>query len=250
MNHYLFQYLLHHADNALILGQRNSEWCGHGPVLEQDIALTNISLDLIGQARYLYQYAAEIHGESATEDSLAYLRDARDYRNLLMTELPRGDWGFTVLRQFFFSQYQVLLFEALTQSPDEQLAGIAEKALKEARYHRRWSGEWVVRLGDGTEESHQRMQASLLQLWPYTGEAFMPADFEKSMAASGLAPDPTGFQQAWEAGVHAVLQEASLAIPPAAWQHRGGKTGSHTEHLGFVLAEMQFLQRAYPGSSW
>lgn len=250
MNTYLFSYLLHHADNALILGHRNSEWCGHGPVLEQDIALTNISLDLIGQARYLYQYAAEIKGDGATEDSLAYLRDAREYRNLLLLELPRGDWSVTVLRQFFFSQYQVLLLQDLQNSGDAQLAGIAAKALKEATYHLRWSSEWVVRLGDGTEESGRRIRVALQQLWPYTAECFMPADFELKMAASGLAASPAGLQMPWEKAVTAILSEAGLSVPGAGWQHSGGKTGKHTEHLGFILAEMQFLQRAYPGVQW
>lgn len=243
-------YLLQLADNALVLGHRNSEWCGHGPVLEQDIALTNISLDEIGQARYLYQYAAELQGNGATEDSLAYLRDVRDFRNLLILELPRGDWGFTVLRLFLVSQYQHLLYMQLQQSTDERLAGIAAKAVKETTYHLRWSSEWVIRLGDGTAESRARIARSLEELWPYTGEMFRPTDAEQAMALAGIGPDLLSLRPDWERGVQNVLEEATLEIPPEGWQHAGGKSGNHTEHLGFILAEMQYLQRAYPGCTW
>lgn len=246
----LSNYLLHLADNALILGHRNSEWCGHGPVLEQDIALTNISLDLIGQSRYLYQYAAAINGNGASEDSLAFLRDARSYLNLLMLELPKGDWGFTILRQYLFSEFQLLQYKALQRSTDPQLAGIAEKALKETSYHRRWSSEWVIRLGDGTDESHKRMQDSLGQIWPYTGEFFMPAIFEHDMAATGIGVDPSSCKQEWMTNTMTVLEEATLMIPQEGWFQKGGKDGRHTEHLGYILAEMQFLQRAYPGQEW
>lgn len=246
----LSNYLLHLADNALILGHRNSEWCGHGPVLEQDIALTNISLDLIGQSRYLYQYAAAINGNGASEDSLAFLRDARSYLNLLMLELPKGDWGFTILRQYLFSEFQLLQYKGLQRSADPQLAGIAEKGLKETSYHRRWSSEWVMRLGDGTEESHKRMQDSLAQIWPYTGEFFLPAIFEQEMAATGIGVDPSSCKQEWITKTKAVLDEATLMIPEEGWFQKGGKDGRHTEHLGYLLAEMQFLQRAYPGQEW
>jgi ring-1,2-phenylacetyl-CoA epoxidase subunit PaaC len=246
----LSNYLLHLADNALILGHRNSEWCGHGPVLEQDIALTNISLDLIGQSRYLYQYAAAINGNGASEDSLAFLRDARSYLNLLMLELPKGDWGFTILRQYLFSEFQLLQYKALQRSTDPQLAGIAEKGLKETSYHRRWSSEWVIRLGDGTDESHKRMQDSLAQIWPYTGEFFMPAIFEQEMAATDIGVDPSSCKQEWMMKTMAVLEEATLMIPDGSWFQKGGKDGRHTEHLGYLLAEMQFIQRAYPGQDW
>ena len=249
-NQSLVSYLLHLADNALVLGHRNAEWCGHGPVLEQDIALTNISLDLLGQARYCYQYAAELQGGGATEDSLAYLRDAREFRNFLILELPKGDWGFTVLRQFFFSQYQHLLYTQLQQSRDERIAGIAAKALKETTYHLRWSSEWVLRLGDGTAESHARMQRSLTELWPYTGEFFQPDAVDLEMETSGIAPSPETYHKAWMDAAGAILDEATLQVPAGGWQQTGGRTGYHTEHLGFILAEMQFLQRAYPGSAW
>lgn len=246
----LVPYLLHLADNALILGHRNSEWCGHGPVLEQDIALTNISLDLIGQARYCFQYAAELMGDGATEDSLAYLRDAREFRNFLLLELPRGDWGFTVLRQFFFSQYQCLLYEQLQQSTDERLSGIASKALKESTYHLRWSSEWVIRLGDGTPESHARIGQSLADSWSYTGEFFEPDAVDREMEKMGIAPSLPSLKQAWRDAVRHVLEEATLEMPADSWQHGNGRAGYHTEHLGYILAEMQFLQRAYPGSQW
>ena len=249
-NVHLTDYLLHLADNSLILGHRNSEWCGHGPILEQDIALTNISLDLIGQARYVYQYAAECIGEGATEDSLAFLRDVRDFKNLLLLELPKGDWGFTVLRQYLFSSFQLLQYKALQASKDERLAAIAAKAVKETAYHHRWSSEWVIRLGDGTEESRLRMCAALDQLWSYTGELFMPAAYERACADEGIGCDPAGLKTNWLAAVHTVLEEASLPLPPEGWSHTGGKTGMHTEHLGFLLSTLQFLQRAYPGNEW
>jgi ring-1,2-phenylacetyl-CoA epoxidase subunit PaaC len=246
----LTNYLLHLADNALILGHRNSEWCGHGPILEQDIALTNISLDLIGQSRYLYQYAATLLGERATEDTLAYLRDARAFRNCLLLELPKGDWAITVLRQYFFSQFQIMQYKALQASKDNQLAAIAEKAIKETVYHLRWSSEWVVRLGDGTVESRARMQKAVDHLWSYTGELFMPAEYELACANSKEGVDPAAFKDNWYQSIEAVLTEATLQAPPMGWSQSGGKDGMHTEHLGFILAELQFMQRAYPGNEW
>ena len=246
----LIDYTLHLADNTLVLAQRNSEWTGHGPILEQDIALSNIALDLLGQARMLYQYAARLHGNGATEDSLAYLRDSWDFKNCLITELDKGDWAKTTLRQFFFSVYQWCLYRQLLNSKDADLSAIAEKALKEVAYHLRWSGEWVVRLGDGTGESHQRIANALLDLWPFTGELTTPADYEQTLAAEGIAADPASFKNEWLDKVSTVLQEATLAIPSGHWMQSGGKQGKHTEHLGFVLAEMQYLQRTYPGSEW
>ena len=263
----LVNYVLHLADNTLILSQRNSEWCGHGPVLEQDIAITNISLDLIGQARSFYQYAATLinaadasspppgapggTGTGATEDSLAYLRDERAFKNCLLTELPNGDWGQTILRQFFFSAYQHLLYEQMLQSKDETLKAIAEKSLKEVTYHVRWSSEWVIRLGDGTEESHQRISKALEELWSYTGEFFMPADYETAAANDGIGVDVIALQQPWLDKVQEIVQEATLTMPEAkTYMQTGGKTGLHTEHLGYILAEMQYLQRAYPGVEW
>lgn len=240
-------YLLHLADNALILGHRNSEWCGHGPVLEQDIAITNISLDLIGQARNLYQLAVPLAGPDATEDSLAFLRDVREFRNCLLTELPKGNWAVTVLRQFFFSNYQSLLYDRLQQSAYTGLAAVAEKAAKEVAYHLRWSSEWVIRLGDGTEESHQKMKEALTELWPYTGELFIPATYE-DVASIGFVLEE--LRAPWLQATAGVLQEATLEMPPAGWNQSGGKDGIHTEHLGFLLAEMQFLQRAYPQVQW
>ncbi len=238
-------YILYLADTTLILSQRNAEWCGHGPVLEQDIALTNISLDLLGQARNFYQYAATLTGGDATEDSLAYLRKEREFKNLLLTEQPNGDWAQTILRQFFFSNYQYLLYQQLQNNQDEQLAAIAAKALKEVTYHLRWSSEWVIRLGDGTEESHTRIKKAIEELWRYTGELFMPAEYE---TATGM--DVAALQPAWLATTKAVFEEATLAVPENVFMQSGGKEGKHTEHLGYILTELQYMQRAYPGAEW
>lgn len=264
----LFQYCLHLADNALIAGHRNSEWTGHGPILEQDIAISNIALDLIGQARNLYQYAANIFNATPAcaalisapaflavpgeidEDDLAYLRDSNEFFNLLLTEQTNGDWAKTVLRQFFFSVYQQALYSTLQLSSDEQLAAIAAKALKEVTYHLRWSGEWVIRLGDGTEESNRRMLLALEQLWPFTGEAFKAAPYETILNSAGIINDPALLEASWQQVVHRTLQQARLPIPANGWMHSGGKTGIHTEHLGYLLAEMQYLQRTYPNAEW
>ncbi len=241
----LIDYTLHLADNSLILGQRNSEWCGHGPVLEQDIAITNISLDLIGQSRNFYQHAATLIGNGATEDSLAYLRKEREFKNFLLVEQPNGDWAQTILRQFFFSQYQYLLFEQLQSNPDPQLAAIAEKSLKEVAYHLRWSSEWVIRLGDGTEESHRRISKGIDDLWRYTGEMFLPAVYEKEIGI-----DFTGIKNAWYEKVRNIFDEATLVLPEKVFMQTGGKEGKHTEHLGYILTELQYMQRAYPGCEW
>ncbi len=251
----LTDYLLHLADTSLILGHRNSEWCGHGPVLEQDIAITNISLDLIGQARNFYQYAAKLMSEQTpdrpvTEDTLAYLRDVREFRNLLLVELPKGDWAQTILRQFFVSAFQSLLFTEMQKSKDLQLSAIATKSLKEVTYHLRWSSEWVIRLGDGTEESHKRIVNALEYLWPYTGELFLPSDVELELAEAGTGVDPSKLKTDWSERVSAVLTEATLQVPEEGWHQSGGKKGIHTEHLGYILAELQFMQRAYPGNEW
>jgi ring-1,2-phenylacetyl-CoA epoxidase subunit PaaC len=246
----LINYTLHLADNVLILGQRNADWCGHGPVLEQDIAITNISLDLIGQARNFYQYAATLIGNT-DEDKLAYLRKEREFKNLLLVEQPNGDWAQTILRQYLFSQYQYLLFQQLQNSKDVQIAAIAAKSLKEVAYHLRWSREWVIRLGDGTEESHKRMLKAIDELWRYTGEMFMPADYEKG---SGI--DFNKIKEEWDIKVNAVFSEASL-IPPltgggggAVFMQSGGKEGKHTEHFGYILTELQYMQRTYPACEW
>jgi ring-1,2-phenylacetyl-CoA epoxidase subunit PaaC len=250
---------LHLADTTLILSQRNSEWCGHGPILEQDIAITNISLDLLGQSRNFYQYAAklinvslELSGsqahlaegfEEASEDSLAYLRKEREFKNLLLVEQPNGDWGQTILRQYLYSQFQYLLFEKLQLSNDEQLAAIAAKSIKETAYHVRWSSEWVIRLGDGTEESHNRMLKAIDELWRYTGELFEPAAYETIVDVALLKND-------WLQKVTTIFAEATLPVPEKVFMQSGGKEGKHTEHLGYILTELQYLQRAYPGAQW
>ena len=244
----LSDYLLHLADNALILGHRNSEWTGHGPILEQDIALSNIALDLIGQARFYYQYAAERN--NTTEDNLAYLRDSWDFRNCLLVEQTNGDWGKTILRQFMFSTYQYYFYDKLRDSRENRLAAIAEKSLKEVSYHMRWSGEWVVRLGDGTDESHSRMDKAMDDLWKFTGELFVPADYEKELATLGIAVDLAVIRPLWEDRVGEVVKSAGLQERKGEWMQAGGKNGKHSEHLGYLLAEMQFLQRAYPGCEW
>jgi ring-1,2-phenylacetyl-CoA epoxidase subunit PaaC len=245
MHQQLIDYLLHLADTTLILSQRNSEWCGHGPILEQDIAITNISLDLLGQSRNFYQYAGLLIGDNCDEDQLAYLRKEREYKNLLLTEQPNGDWGQTILRQFLFSQYQYLLFEQLQFNKDEQLAAITAKALKEIKYHLRWSSEWVIRLGDGTTESKSRMAKAIDELWKYTGEMFTAADYE---IAPGI--DTVSIKFIWEEKVKAIFDAATLTVPEKVFMHTGGKTGTHTEHLGYILAQLQYVQRAYPNSNW
>ena len=241
----LINYTLHLADNALILGQRNTEWCGHGPILEQDIAITNISLDLVGQARSFYQYAAQLKADGSTEDSLAYLRTERDFKNCLLVEQPNGDWAQTILRQFLFSSYQYFLYQELQKNSDETLAAIAEKSLKEVSYHLRWSSEWVIRLGDGTNESHSRILKAIDELWRYTGELFIPVAYEKE---AGI--DVSLLKNDWSEKVKAVLTEATLPVPENIFMQTGGKTGTHTEHLGYILTELQYVQRAYPGCEW
>lgn len=245
MDNSLINYTLHLADTTLILSQRNSEWCGHGPILEQDIAITNISLDLLGQARNFYQYATALKNDGSTEDSLAYLRTEREFKNLLLVEQQNGDWGQTILRQYLFSQYQLLLFQQLQQSNDEQLAAIATKAIKETTYHVRWSSEWVIRLGDGTEESHNRMLHAIDELWRYTGELFEAADYETAMGI-----DLAAIKQIWNEKVTAVFDEAKLPVPQNVFVQKGGKQGVHTEQLGYILTELQYLQRTYPGAKW
>ncbi len=257
--HQLINYTLHLADNALILGHRDSEWTGHGPILEQDIAISNIALDLIGQARNFYQYAAQLingsqlQAESATEDSLAYLRDAIDFKNCLLIEQPNGDWAKTILRQFFFSAYQYYLYQQLKSSSDETLAAISEKSLKEVIYHLTWSSEWVIRLGDGTTESRNRMLQALDELWKFTGELFINTAYEKQIAETGIGVDASSIKPKWIEKVNKIFAEATLPEVKNISEGRpvlNGKEGKHTEHLGYILAEMQFLQRAYPGCEW
>jgi ring-1,2-phenylacetyl-CoA epoxidase subunit PaaC len=246
----LFTYLLQLGDNPLILGQRLSEWCGHGPILETDMAMTNIALDLLGQTRSYFQYAAEVSGDGRNEDQLAFLRSEREYRNLLLVEQPNGDFAMTMLRQFFFDAYHQLFLHKLSLNSDGQLAAIAAKSLKEVTYHLRFSGEWVIRLGDGTTESHRRAQDAVDELWMYTGEMFEPSPVEAEMAAAGIGVDVTALAKPYRERVEQVLREATLAIPEEEPFQTGGKTGVHTEHLGHILAEMQQLQRAHPGAEW
>jgi len=246
----LINFTLFHADTTLILAQRNAEWCGHGPILEQDIAITNISLDLLGQSRNFYQYAAKLIGGDADEDKLAYLRKEREFKNLLLVEQPNGDWGQTILRQYLFSQYQFLLFEKLQHSKDEQIAAITAKALKEIKYHLRWSSEWVIRLGDGTAESRSRMIKAVEELWRYTGEMFINTKFEIQIVADGFGFDCSLLKQEWLQKIIIVFDEATLSLPENIFMQTGGKEGAHTEHLGYILTELQYLQRVYPGAEW
>ena len=245
-----FDYVLRLGDSSLILGQRLSEWCGHGPILEQDIAITNIALDLIGQARSLLQYAGRLEGEGRDEDQLAFLRDAWDFRNYLLVEQPNGDFAHTIVRQFFFDAYHFFLFRELTRSQDEHLSAIAEKSLKEITYHLRFSSEWMIRLGDGTEESHDRMQAAVDDLWMYTGELLSTNQTDRLMEEAGIAPSQEEIRDLYEEKVDEILGQAALKKPDSDWMQSGGKEGTHSEHLGYILAEMQFLQRAYPGQKW
>jgi ring-1,2-phenylacetyl-CoA epoxidase subunit PaaC len=251
-------YIIHQADNALILGHRNSEWTGHGPILEQDIAISNIALDLIGQARNYYQLAAnrmnEISpGEMITEDDLAYLREENEFRNFILVEQENGDWARTILRQFYFSSWQLLLYKELVNSQYPGIASISEKSIKETRYHLKWSSEWVVRLGDGTEESHARMLHGLQTLNPWIQELFVPADFDYEAAETGAGVLPEQFKDEWYHQVNKIFESASLpnlSSEKKSMQLLSGKNGIHSEELGYLLAEMQVLQRTYPGAKW
>ena len=231
------------------MGHRLSEWTGHGPMLEQDIAISNMALDLIGQARNFYQYAAQLIGNT-TEDNLAFLRNGREYKNLLITELPNGDWAMTIGKLFFFSAYKYCLFEQLSSCSNAQLAAIAEKSLKEVTYHRRWSSEWVIRLGDGTEESKSRMQSAITELWPFTGEMFRLSEYEADVYKHIASLNVRKLKDSWSSFTGSVLAEALITVDKAAWMQEGGKRGIHTEHLGLLLAEMQYMQRTYPGCEW
>ena len=291
-------YILQIADTILIHAQRLGEWCGHGPILEQDIALTNTALDHIGAARSLYQHAAAQfnalppeaqqsiftspalemklagtqqhpapvlpapNGESTsqrangstdqrvTEDDLAYLRDAWDFHNALLVEQPNGDWAYTVARSFFLDAFNYYFYKALQQSSDKTLAAVAEKSLKEVTYHLKWSSEWVIRLGDGTEESHIRMQEAVNNRWAYTGELFNPSAADHAALQAGYGADLAAIKPLWDERVAAVFSEAGLDVPAGKWMQQGGKNGTHSEHLGYILAEMQYLQRTYPGMEW
>lgn len=246
----LFEYTLRLGDSSLILGQRLGEWCGHGPILEEDIALTNISLDLIGQARAFLTYAGEVEGNGRNEDDLAYLRGERGFRNLLLTELPNGDFGQTILRQLLVSTFQYYFYTELKNSKDSILAALAEKSLKEVTYHLRHSREWVKRLGDGTEESHNRMVDALNELWNYTGDLFDMDETDQTLIKSGIAVDLNNVRTQWENKINEIFAEANLAIPEKSFMIRGSREGKHTEYLGHMLAEMQSLARAHPGANW
>jgi ring-1,2-phenylacetyl-CoA epoxidase subunit PaaC len=245
-----FEYLLRLADDRLVLGHRLSEWCGHAPILEEDIALANIALDLIGQASMLLKLAGEVEGKGRNEDTLAYFRDAIEFRNVQLVELPNGDFAVTIVRQFLFDAWDVLVLAQLTAAANTQLAGIAAKALKEATYHLRHSAEWVRMLGDGTAESHARAQRALDDLWPYAGELFLADAVDTHALASGSGVDLEAVRPRWRHTVEQVVAEATLTVPKDGFAPRGGRTGRHTEHLGRMLADMQSLARAHPGASW
>lgn len=246
----MYDYLIRLGDDRLVLGHRNSEWCGHGPILEEDIALANIALDLIGEATLFYKLAAEAEGNGRNEDALAYFRDAIDFRNVLMLELPKGDFGFTIVRQFFFGVFSMLQMEALQKSTNADLAGVAAKALKESRYHVRHAAQWVVTFGDGTDESHARAQRAVDELWRYTGEMFLGDEVDHAAARDGYGVDPSTLEASWRAQVDDVLTRARLIVPDVTYMQRGGRQGRHTEHLGHLLSEMQILARSHPGASW
>jgi ring-1,2-phenylacetyl-CoA epoxidase subunit PaaC len=246
----LFRYALRLGDLSLVLAQRLGEWVGHAPALEEDLGLANVALDLLGQARLLLTYAGELEGKGRSEDDLAFLREHRDYVNAILVEQPNGDFAQTIVRQVLIDAYQLELYERMQKSSDERLASIAAKSVKEIRYHLRYSGSWLVRLGDGTAESHSRTQAALLRLWPYTVELFAEDDLDRLMSAKGVAPSLEDVRAAWAVRVDELLSEATLQRPvdrPYGWY---GKRGEHSEHLGYILAEMQHMQRTYPGARW
>ena len=249
-NENLYNYILGVADNSLILGQRIGELCGHGPSLETDIACTNVSLDLFGQVRSYFQYAAEIAGEGKTEDDIAFLRREREYKNVLLVEQPNTDFAYTIVRQFLFDVYHLLFLQELQNSTDETLVAIAKKSIKEVSYHERFSSDWIKRLGDGTEVSNQKIQEAINNLWTYTDELFHQTDADKAMVTAGVGVDVTALKDAYYAKVNSVLEIATIAIPESKWFQKGGKEGVHTEHLGFMLSDMQYMQRTYPGMEW
>jgi ring-1,2-phenylacetyl-CoA epoxidase subunit PaaC len=246
----LFEYLLRLGDNALILGHRLSEWCGHSPALEEDLALSNVALDLIGQTQLWLSLAGEVEGKGRDADKLAYLRDARDFRNVLLVEQPNTDFAVTMARQFYFDAWHYLLLRELTSSKDPRIAEIAAKGLKEVSYHLERSRDWILRLGDGTEESRRRMQTAMDDLWMYTGELFESDEIDQAMAQEGLGPDLAPLHEPWLGLIRATAEEATLSLPQPGWAQKGGKRGIHSEHLGFILADLQFLQRAYPNATW
>ncbi|MEL7534778.1 MAG: 1,2-phenylacetyl-CoA epoxidase subunit PaaC [Bacteroidota bacterium] len=250
MKEQLYQYILSLGDNSMILGHRLSELCGHGPSLETDIALTNISLDLFGQVRNYFQYAAELKGEEVTEDQIAFLRYPHEYSNTLLVEQPNKDFAYVIARQFLFDAFHKPFLEGLCASNDETLAAIAAKSLKESQYHLRFSSEWTKRLGAGTEESHERMQEAVNYLWPYLGELFTLGELEKEMTSYGIAPDMEAVKASCMQTIGETFAEANIQTPDSKWTQSGGKKGVHTEHLGFILADLQYMQRTYPNMDW
>ena len=246
----LGMYTLRRADDALILGHRLSEWCGHAPMLEEDMALANMGLDLLGQARELYSYAAKVEGKGKDEDKFAYLRDVRQYRNLLLLEQPNGDFARTMVRQFFYAAFADLYWRAMMTSGDATLAAIAAKSEKESAYHVRHSSEWMVRLGDGTAESHARVQTAIDDLWAFTGEMFEVDGSERTLIDSGIAVDPAALRAQWLKTISDVVGEATLTLPKSGWMQQGGRSGRHSEHLGHLLSELQSMQRTFPGATW
>jgi ring-1,2-phenylacetyl-CoA epoxidase subunit PaaC len=250
MNNNLYQYILGIADNSLILGQRMGELCGHGPSLETDIACTNISLDLLGQVRSYYQYAAKIVGDGRDEDDIAMLRKEHEYLNVLLVEQPNTDFGYIMARQFLFDVYHLLFLKELQKSKDLTLSAIASKAVKEVSYHQRFSSDWIKRLGDGTKESHERIQNAINDLWVYTDELFHPTEVEKAMLKEGIGVDVTSLKNWYYETVNAVLEEATLSVPESKYFQKGGKQGIHTEHMGYLLAQLQYMQRTYPNMEW
>ena len=250
LNSALLNYCKALGDDSLILGHRLSEWCRNGPFLEEDLALSNVALDFIGRARMFYSHAARLEDKGRSEDDIAYLRDCRQYRNLLINELPNGDFAFTMARQFLIDVYDMCFFTELAQSKETMLAAIAAKSIKESSYHLRRSEDWIKRLGDGTEESHERTQNAFNQLWAYLPEMFEMPDDEQQLLAAGIAVDRSALKKNWQSTVQTIMKEATLDIPTDDRAIGGGRDGLHTEHLGFLLAEMQYLQRSYPGQQW
>jgi ring-1,2-phenylacetyl-CoA epoxidase subunit PaaC len=250
MNNNLIQYIYGIADNSLILGQRLGELCGHGPSLETDIAMTNISLDLFGQVRSYYQYAAKLIGGDATEDTIAFLRKEREYKNVLLVEQPNQDFAYSIARQFLFDVYHLLVLEELQNSKDETLSAIAKKSIKEVSYHTRFSSDWIRRLGDGTEESHNRIQTAINDLWIFTDELFHQTDADKAIVAEGIGVDVTFLKVNYFKKINEILEEATLQIPTIEYFQKGGKQGIHSEHMGYLLAQMQYMQLAYPNMNW